>query len=234
MVYDFTREVINPKTSSICQKDSEKLRHWKIDTSISLNPSKFGAGSKVSTKSERLGNVIRRSSVSQKTGNFLYRFSKWIGAQYILELGTSVGISGLYLANSNPNATIVTLEGDGQRAMIAKMNFEHHNYKNIEIIEGDFDTNLNFAISKLPRLDLVFFDGNHRAEPTIRYFKQCLNFTNSNTVFVFDDIRWSKEMFKAWEIISQDQSVSISIDLFSMGVVFFRKGIIKQHFQINF
>ena len=84
-------------------------------------------------------------------------------------------------------------------------------------------------------LDLVFFDGNHRYEPTIRYYRQLLPAVHEHTVLIFDDIHWSKEMEQAWDKIIKDPAVMLSIDLFFIGLVFFRKEQkVKQHFTIRF
>jgi len=80
----------------------------------------------------------------------------------------------------------------------------------------------------------VFFDGNHRKEPTLKYFKQCLKKTNDNSIFIFDDIYWSEEMESAWNEIKANPEVSITVDLFELGLVFFRKGIEKQDFVVKF
>lgn len=233
-VYDFVRKVVSPCKNIVPVNEVNWFRKWQVNTSIKLAPSCFGAGSKQQKKPEKLAKVIRTSSVSKKTGAFLYRLAKWANATNILEIGTSVGVSTMYLASSNPNTNIVTLEGDVRRTKIAQSSFETFGFQNIKIIEGDFELGLNKAKELLPNVDIVFFDGNHKAEPTLRYFKKCSEIVHENTIFVFDDIRWSKEMYNAWTVIANHQNVSISIDLFSMGIVFFRKGIKKQHLKINF
>ena len=233
-VYDFARKVVRSSKSIELIREVEWFRNWQENTPIELAPSNFGAGSKNQKKPEKLSKIIQNSSVSKKTGAFLYRLAKWANAINILEIGTSVGISTMYLASSNPNANVVTLEGDLRRTKVAQNSFDLFDLPNIKIIEGDFELGLSEALQSLPSVDLVFFDGNHKAEPTLRYFKQCSENVHENTVFVFDDIRWSKEMFNAWTVIANHQNVSLSIDLFSMGVIFFRKGIKKQHMKINF
>lgn len=66
----------------------------------------------------------------------------------------------------------------------------------------------------MPQLDWVFFDGNHKKEPTIRYFHQCLEKASEKALFIFDDINWSAEMQEAWDEIKQHAKVYITIDLF--------------------
>jgi predicted O-methyltransferase YrrM len=234
LVYDFVRSVIYPTESNDQLKEIDWYHSWQMNSPLFIKQSDFGAGSKLENKYLPLGKLIRLSSVSPKLGHLLYRTANWLNAQNILEIGTSVGISTLYLAGARPDAKVVTLEGDTQRAMVARHSFDFLGYKNIKLIEGDFDLTLDSVIESVPKLDLVFFDGYHKAEPTLRYFKRCLESMHSETVFIFDDIRWSNEMFRAWQVIAKHHSVSVSIDLFNVGIVLFRKGIPKQHFKVNF
>ena len=89
-------------------------------------------------------------------------------------------------------------------------------------------------LSKTNQLDYVFFDGNHRQEPTQRYFDWCLTKAHSHSVFVFDDIHWSEGMQEAWEIIKMDEQVTCSIDLFFLGIVFFKPEMVKQDFILKY
>jgi predicted O-methyltransferase YrrM len=105
--------------------------------------------------------------------------------------------------------------------------------KNIEVITGPFDDTLAGALQQIGKVDLVFFDGNHRKEPTLHYFKACLQHADENTVFIFDDIHWSPDMQDAWEEIGRHESVTSTADLFFFGLVFFRKELSKQHFSLR-
>jgi hypothetical protein len=52
---------------------------------------------------------------------------------------------------------------------------------------------------------------------------------------VFDDIHWSEGMERAWEEIKRDPAVTLTIDIFFVGLVFFRKmQLIPQHFTIRY
>jgi predicted O-methyltransferase YrrM len=103
------------------------------------------------------------------------------------------------------------------------------------LIKGNFDETLSSQISKLAVVDFAFVDGNHRQKPTLNYFNQLLEKANENSIFIFDDIHWSNEMEEAWKEIQQHPSVTLSIDLFFIGIVFFRKEQkVPQHFLIRF
>jgi predicted O-methyltransferase YrrM len=79
------------------------------------------------------------------------------------------------------------------------------------------------VVSKLSSLDFIFVDANHRKAPTLSYFEICLPKVHENSIMIFDDIYWSKEMTEAWEQIKQHPSVGISIDLFQFGIVLLEK-----------
>jgi predicted O-methyltransferase YrrM len=88
---------------------------------------------------------------------------------------------------------------------------------------------------RVSNIDLLYIDGNHRYEPTIRYFEEAWPHLNEYSVVVFDDIHWSSEMEKAWHQVIKDPRITLSIDLFFIGLVFFRKDFkVKQDFSIRF
>jgi predicted O-methyltransferase YrrM len=160
---------------------------------------------------------------------------KYCKPHNILELGTSLGLSTSYLALAAPGANIITMEGASSVAARARQNFDRLNFQNITIIEGNFDQTLGAGLSQSPQLDFVFVDGNHRREPTERYFKQLLPVVHNDSILIFDDIHWSREMEQAWETIVENSAVRCSIDLFFAGILFFRQEFReKQHFKIRF
>ena len=98
---------------------------------------------------------------------------------------------------------------------------------------GSFDEELpKILASNTP--DFVFFDGNHRKDPTLRYFNWCLDKATDDSIFIFDDIHWSDDMESAWDDIKSHKRVTVTIDLFEMGIVFFKKKQAKQHFIVRF
>jgi predicted O-methyltransferase YrrM len=173
------------------------------------------------------------SGKSPRLGQMLFCLVEYIKPQFILELGTSLGITTCYLAKASSEARVYTLEGCGETAEIAGQLFKDLGISNISQITGNINDTLPSCISQMPRLDLVFFDANHAYQPTIHYFHICLSKATEESIFIFDDIHWSSEMQKAWEFIKNDPSVTLTLDLFYMGLVFFRKAQPKQHFILR-
>ena len=235
-VFDFIKNVLNDKRQFYAYESVEGIRKQMITDDSVLTIKDYGAGSIVSKTDQRKVSSIARTSLKPaKYGQLLFRIANYYKSNNIVELGTSLGVTTAYLASANTNGKVITMEGADQVAKLARKNFEQLGLENIEMIEGNFDTTLNGALQNLPSVDLAFVDGNHRKQPTLNYFYQLLEKVNESSIFIFDDIHWSKTMEEAWHEISHHSSVTLSIDLFFIGLVFFRPEQKKQqHFTIRF
>jgi len=196
----------------------------------------MGAGSVTSaTKQRTIGSIALTAAKPRKFGQLLFRMANHYRPNTILELGTSLGITTGYLALGNQEANVITMEGSVAIAEKALENFRDMNLKNVKLVQGNFDDTLSKVLSALGRIDMAFVDGNHRKVPTLDYFRQLIQIMSAESVIVFDDIHWSREMEEAWEQIRQDPRVTLSIDLFFIGFVFFNPSFkVKQHFTIRF
>ena len=235
-IFELLTNIIRNFKPFSCYKDIENLRKILKHSNQIIEVEDFGAGSHILKSNKRkIKDIAKYSLTKKKYAQLLFRLVNHFKPQTILELGTSFGITTLYLAKANSKAQVITLEGSKEIAKEAKNNFKKLNVKNINLITGEFDETLPKALSEIKNLDFVFFDGNHRKEATLSYFKQCLPYILNDTVFVFDDIHWSEQMEEAWEEIKKNTQISITIDLFFMGLVFFRKeNYYKQDFRIRF
>ena len=235
-VFEFITKVLNDKTNYPEYEKVEALRDQLLNDHTILEIEDFGAGSMMGKKNRRsISSIAKNAAKPKKFGQLLFRMIKYYQPKTILELGTSLGITTSYLSLAKPDARLTTMEGSKEIADVAKRNFINLETRNIEIIEGNFDNALSSVVGGLLTVDFAFIDGNHRQEPTERYFKELLAKTNNNSILVFDDIHWSGEMEAAWEAIKNNAAVSCSIDLFFIGIVFFRKEFKeKQHFAIRF
>ncbi len=231
-VYELYEKVIQESHQYYDFAEIEDIRRRMQYSPESIEVVDFGAGN--NSKTRKVSEIASRTSVSPKAGRMLFRLVNYVQPKIMVEMGTSLGISTLYQAKAAPDGKFITMEGSPQTTTIAKRNFESLHLSNIEVMEGDFKNTLPKVLNSVPEVDYVFFDGNHRKEATIEYFKTFLPKVSDNCVFVFDDIRWSKGMFEAWTEIIKEQSATVTIDLFSMGLVFFRRGQVKQHFVLRF
>lgn len=229
-LYAFTQEVIYETNPFYIFLSIEKIRAelW-LDNRI-LNVSDFGTGAKNQVK---VSDLAKKSLKNKKWAQLLFRVINFSKAKNILELGTSLGVTTSYIASVGSDMKCVTLEGASEIVNVAKENFKKLRLTHVEVIEGNIDETLSSALEKFKTLDVVFFDANHRKEPTLRYFNQCLPLIHENTIFVFDDIYWSKEMCEAWQKIKENEQITATIDLFHVGIVFFNKSLPKINYKMN-
>lgn len=233
-LYKFSQKVVfSNKKNPFFTEIEAIIKELKNDrTQIQMND--YGAGSKVfKGEKRRIRDIARISSTKNKYGKLLLRMVEHFDMKYVLELGTSLGIGTLYMATSG-KANVWTIEGDQSMYKKAKKTFEQASLTNVVFINDLFDLALPKVLNEMPGLDLVYFDGHHKMEPTLNYFEQCLTKTTNDSIFVFDDIHWSKEMEKAWEHIKSHPKTRVTLDLFQMGIVFLREELSKEHFVIKF
>ena len=192
----------------------------------------LGAGSKVMKQQNRsITTLAAKAGTTIKRAKLLFRITNYLKPKHILELGTSLGIATQAMHLGYPKAKITSVEGCPNISEFARKQLEIQNINTITLITG----HLNAELSKLKSndYDLIFFDGNHQKEATLHYFKTALETAKNETVFIFDDIYWSKGMTQAWETIKQHPKVTVTIDTFFWGFVFFRKEQAKQDFIVR-
>lgn len=235
-VYEFIQKIKKNGEAQQASRLISKHRRRLIRNQNTIETVDFGTGSgdkKYTTYLERVNKLAKRRSLSKQETKLLYSIANCFKPEIILELGTAFGISTSALSLANPQAKIYTIEGCANVMAIAETNFQKLNLKNIECLIGEFDHVLPELLGQINVLNMVFFDGNHRRDKTLQYFEWCKQKANVDSVFIFDDIYLSQEMKEAWNAIVNDSQVSISIDLFHFGIVFFRSGIEKQHFVLK-
>ena len=210
----------------------EDLRGRLATDARPLVQTDLGAG--MTRPARTVADVARRAALPPHWGRLLFRLASPYQPAVVFDLGTSLGISALTMAAGSPAARIVTFEGCPATAQVARENFAARHATTITLVEGDLDQTLAAQVAAVPRLDFVFFDANHRYDPTLRYFETCLTKAHPGSVFVLDDIHWSAEMARAWEAIKAHPRAVITADLFRFGLVFFRENQARQHFTLRF
>lgn len=212
----------------------EDLRKTLLQDNNEIKMSDYGAGSRRNaTNSRKINEIAKNASIDKKYGQLLAKIVAHYNLEQILELGTSLGIGTAYLAANAKQIT--TVEGDNSIHEIAQKNMENLAFKNVQPICATFDDYFKFnSEEELKKFDLIYIDGNHTYEASMKYFNHLIKAVNNETFLVFDDIRWSAGMEKAWQEIIVSPEINVSIELMRMGIVIKRKEQEKQHFILRF
>lgn len=229
-VYEFVTCVVRPqKLSDQIFLVENYIKQLEKDSS-EVNIEELGAGSRTMSHSTRkVSDIVKVAGCSRKQGRLLHRIVAYYKPSKILELGTSVGKSVFYMASANFNASITTIDANKSVLDIAKKGAEELKLNQINFIEANFDNVLQKFLES--SLDMVYIDGNHSFEGTMRYFKE-ISGAMSKGIIVLDDIYWSSGMKRAWKEIQQVSTCSI--DLYWMGIVLIDELLTPGTYSIRF
>ena len=230
-LFQFTRFVLLEKNSYYAFQQIENLRSKLRNDNRILDIKDHGIGA---DRREAVSSVANNAIKSRKYAQLLYRMVHYFKAHNVLEFGTSLGVTTSYLASPSTGINCVSLEGSSQIAQVARENIDSLGIKNVEIVVGDIAATLSTVLTKIEKLDFVFFDANHQSQAVINYFEQCLAKVHNDTVMVFDDIHWSDDMEGAWRKIQKYNEVKSTIDLFQIGIVFFNSDLNKKHYKMRY
>lgn len=229
-VFSFITDIKNEKHPFYAYQAIENIRHSLLQDTSVIHVTDYGTGK---SRSRRICDIEKKSAKSSKQAQLLFRLVNAFQPQVILELGTCLGTTTLYLSKGNNHAQVHTFEGCPQTAQVAQTCFNSLSCSNITLHIGNINETLPSFIQQVNQLDFVFFDANHQKQPTLSYFEQCLSKAHEQSIFVFDDIHWSKGMEEAWNDIVKNPQVTVSIDLYHIGILFFNKELQKKHYQIK-
>ena len=231
-VYNLATRCFYDKTKYPQYQNIKGFRKRLKQVNDKIEVTDFGAGSNtLKSKSRAISDMVKHVATSQKNAKLLFRIANYFKPNTVLELGTSLGLATQALALAQKNSKIITIEGCPELSNYTKTQFKSQQLHNIQTLTGPFKDIVPEI--KSSKFDLVFFDGNHQKDATLSYFEMLLPKAHNDSVFIFDDIYWSKGMTAAWDIIKQHPKVTVTIDTFYWGIVFFRNEQVKEHFTIR-
>jgi predicted O-methyltransferase YrrM len=224
----------------------EERRSFLLSSDEEIPVIDYGAGSPNSdrTREEMVKGVrstariadITNASKSQFWAKVLFKIIRKLEPQSCFELGSCVGVSASYQASAlklNGKGKLVTLEGSPAISNIANETFASLEIGNASIVTGPFHETLSDTLESSKPIDFFFNDGHHDHDAVLQYFNLAMPFLSNDAIIVFDDISWSPGMREAWLEIENDERVSASIDLSTIGIVLVNRTLIKkERFEI--
>lgn len=242
-LYDLADNCIFSKESSADFLLLEQKRKELLNDHTEINVFDFGPGPKrfainpgVESISYRrkVSSIARNALLSPAMCRLMWRLTKYFSPKTILEVGTSLGVTTSYLANAAPESKIITLEGCPQTAARAEMLFKECGAANINLYVGHFDNTLPNALEQLVKVDLAYLDGDHSYKAAMQNFSTILGHLHPGSVLIVDDIRWSKGMRAAWCEMTAHPQVTLAVDLYKTGILFFNPALSKQIVPVGF
>lgn len=234
-MFRFYKRVIAASCRKPLQRVLKREARLRRDRRVVYCKQTYGAGSRrLNSRGDRLDRIVKASSVSYKYGKILYAAARAFEPASILELGSSVGISTMYMAEGAPQASLYTVEGCDDKLQIVRENATLLNHSNVYPVKGEFSRVLPHLLPDIAPLGMVYIDGDHRKKQTVEYFNLIVEYLHPRGVLIIDDIHWSGDMTAAWGIIRKHPRVRVSVDLFRMGILLFSRELSEERFVIRY
>jgi predicted O-methyltransferase YrrM len=235
-LYAYLQEVVYSKDpDNLLLKDILALKTKLSKSKVVLCIEDMGVGSHTLNQSERsVSRISKISSMTHRYGRLLHRTVSYFKSETIVELGTCLGFGSMYMASASEKTKVITIEGSNALVKKSLENFHVLSIDRITVVLGHFDEAFPKVLKENQRFDVLFIDGNHKKMAVLNYLKQCLDYLTPQSIVILDDIRWSEDMLEAWHEICDSEQVTLSVDFFRMGMLFFNDKLKKQHFQIYY
>ena len=162
----------------------------------------------------------------RKQSRLLYRMVRYFEPDSVVSFGKVSALNTAAMALGHLQTRVYLEESDDFLETLNSMGVV-----NVSLIQPE-----EFDSEHFKRLNtgFVFFSRDSFEEDTWDYLVDCLNYKTADSVFVFEGIHHNKAMQDAWEEIKANEDVSITFDLYCVGMVFFREGIEKQDFVLKY
>jgi predicted O-methyltransferase YrrM len=223
--------IVRKKNDFVCSiEDSRRKNKGKLKFEDELLPFReetknskrkievtdFGAGSKRLGNSRTIQSIYKTSVANRKWQRFMHQLIVDKKAVEILEMGTSLGFSTVYLSQAT-KGKVTTIEACPATYDEAKNLFDKLEVSNIEAVNDTFSNYFEDVEKK--KFDFIYLDGHHDGEAVLQYIEQLKPSMAQSTLILVDDIRWSAGMFAAWNKLLVDDYFSEKNDLFRMGIL---------------
>ncbi|MFA6947176.1 MAG: class I SAM-dependent methyltransferase [Pedobacter sp.] len=234
-VYRLVDKVIYDFHAKTVYQDIEQLRRDLLHDERWISITEFGAASNVThSKQRQVSSVAKNVLKPARLAQLVHRLAADLKPGNIIELGSCLGIATAYLSKAAPQARLISIARYSETIPVVRENLQKLKIPNIELLSGNVDELLPKLIEGIPELDFIVIDGNHPGDAILNYFKWCLPKMSKHSMIVFEDIYRSREMKSAWQEIKSNPEVSVTIDLFWIGLVFVRRVQRKEDFKIRF
>lgn len=223
----------NKIKDSIHHKESELIIEFRqflaSNTSIILLQDKNG-----SIFSTSVAKRYNKTSISPIYGKMLRALQEFLKSKHILELGTSLGVSTLYFDANLSKIDTIDINEIGKNIISEYSAANHFNLSNLSFHIGDFASKIPEYLEANKTVDLVFIDGDHTYESTIKNTETLIPYLSENSCIVLDDIRWNHEMYKAWKKLITNFNFNYTIDFGRIGILMkINNHAPKQHFILH-
>ena len=162
----------------------------------------------------------------RKEGRLLYRLVRYLEPETVLTFGQLSALNTSALALGNLQTKVYLEQSSDFLETLNSMGVV-----NVSLIRHDGNEEEQFE-----RLNtgFVFYALDDFGDDTWNNLEDGFGTVDEETVLVFEGIHHSRHTEAAWEAIKANEDVTVTMDLYCIGIVFFREGIEKQDFVLKY
>jgi len=232
-VFDFYQNVV--LGGQILDQDIISYKTYLASNNTKLHLNTIGAKKGNTAKYSRsVASHFQLTKTSKKEGALLFRIVSHYAIQNAIELGTSLGVSSLYIAKGNSHIKLKTIDFNTDTSEVLDQFLKNRSIQNIEIIIGTFEEQVARVAEQIKPIQLAYIDGDHSYEATIKNLDTISAHLDKTFFIVLDDIRWSKGMWRAWKQLIKNPLYNFTFDMGSIGVLIrIPNNATKQHYYLR-
>ena len=231
-VFNLITKVIEEKASYYCLDDIELIRKQMLYREEMITCPKYWRKGKA--YSQTVGQIVKKLAIKSKHGALLFRLTNYFHPKEILQIGASMGLSTLYLSSYASGLRCRVLENEREFAKISRIVYEKGARNPIDLRVGNYQESLSKVLEETDKFDFVFFNRPYEQQNNYLLFEMCLSKVHNETVFVFEGIKENGQIRKFWQTVCRCPEVTVTIDLYSMGIVFFNKKLHKRDYIVYY
>lgn len=179
----------------------------------------------------RISEFVRESSISPSYDQLLFRLVNFFKPRNVVEIGTSIGITSLYLATSDTHRPVYTIGESKELADFAHTTFGKVGLQNIIQQTGNVETKLPVVLSKEKNIDFVYFGRQTSVEAIQKSLSLLSSSFTSKTVIMLSDL-WKDERKELWETMKKQSGVRVSIEMFHYGILIFNEDLQCENYNL--
>lgn len=169
------------------------------------------------------------AEITEKTDKYnllSFRLVGYFDAESILELGSGTGLNTLYLTAPSSKVKCICFEQSEQKRGIARKL-----YKN-------WDRDISFCekglFEAMGKQDCIYLDLTRYNADYEFVEKKLIPLVNEDSFVIVKGIRTNKAHQLLWRKLKLISGVTVSLDLYHMGILFFNPKLHKRNYRISF
>ena len=178
-----------------------------------------------------LSSLVGKNTFSPSYDQLLFRLSKFFHPQTIVEFGSSIGISTIYLATPDSRTKVYAGEKEKSEAELLKMNLKKTGVENVQVYE-DYKKQLENVTEG--EIGLVCFGRKCKSEEIENLYSEVENKLVTTSVVIISDIHKDKEKEKVWNKIRESANVRVDLDLFFYGILIYNNDLQRETYNLYY